>query len=111
MDTNGIAFIVGDSGFGCSDQAFIDIENDPIKDELGKIKLVKTETIKLNHIFEVGSEIVKGLKVFCLFKAQDKKYAFTGVVRGKAGNLTIIDLTGKSEYLNEIIAKIKSIKP
>lgn len=110
MYTNGIGFIVGDTGWACSDEAFIDIESDPVS-ENGKIKLIKTETIKLFNIFEVGSKIVKGLKVFCLLKSQDKKYAFTGIIRGKAGNITIVDLTAKSEYLNEIIAKIKSIKP
>ncbi len=108
---NGIGFIVWDEGYACSDDAFIDVETDPVPDAEGKINLTKTETLKFNFIFEVSSKIVKGLKVFCLLKADNKKYGFTGIVRGKAGNLTIVDLTGTSIYINEIIAKIKSLKP
>ncbi len=107
---NGIGFIVWDEGYACSDDAFIDVETDPVPDAEGKINLTKTETIKLNHIFECVSKVVKGTKVFCLLKADNKKYGFTGIVRGKAGDLTIIDLTGTSIYINEIIAKIKSFK-
>lgn len=110
MDSSGIGFIVWDDGFACSDDVIFDIEKDPIKDDEGKINLVKTETIKLNHIFEVGTKISKGLRVFCLFKSGNKKYSFTGEIRGKSGSLTIVNLLGTSTYIEQIIAKIKSIK-
>lgn len=110
MNGQGIGFITWDEGFACSDEVIFDVESDPVAGENGKINLVKTETIKLFNIFEVSSKVVKGLRVFCLFKSEDKKYAFTGIVRGKSGDLTIVDLTGRSNYINEIIAKIKSFK-
>lgn len=109
MDQNGISFIVWDEGFACSDDAIFDLEKDPVRTPDGKINFVETKTIKLNHIFEVGSKVVKGLKVFCLFKSGDIKSGFVGTVRGKSGNLTIIDLLGTSQYINEIISKIKSL--
>jgi hypothetical protein len=110
MDTNGIGFIVWDKGFACSDDVIFDVESDPVRDDSGKINIVRTNTLKFNFIFEVEDKIVKGLKVFCLFKSGDKKSAFVGEVRGKSGDLTIINLLGKSEYINEIISKIKSFK-
>lgn len=110
MNNNGIGFIVWDNGWACSDDVLFDVERDPVQGPDGKKNIVETKTLKYNHIFEGQSNIVKGLKVFCLFKADNKKYAFTGEVRGKSGDLTIIDLIAKSERINEIIAKIKGGK-
>lgn len=106
----GIGFIVWDTGYACSDDVIFELERDPVPGPDGKKNLVETKTLKLNFIFEVADSVRKGLKVFCLFKSGDKKYAFTGEVRGKSGSLTIIDLLGTSEYTNQIISKIKSIK-
>lgn len=110
MNNTGISFIVWDTGWACSDDAIFDVEQDPVKGTTGKINLIETKTIKLNHIFEGAGKIVKGEKVFCLFKSEGKKSAFVGEIRGKSGNLTVVDLHGKSEYLNEIISKIKGGK-
>lgn len=110
MDTKGIGFIVWDEGFACSDDVLFDIEKDPVRDAEGKINLVENKTLKFLSIFEGQGKIDKGTKVFCLFKAGKVKSGFVGSVRGKSGDLTIIDLIGKSEYINEIIAKIKSFK-
>lgn len=110
MNGQGIGFIVWNGGWGCSDDVIFDIERDPVPGPDGKKNIVESKTLKFNHIFEGQSNIVKGLKVDCLFKAEDKKYAFTGEVRGKSGDLTIVDLIAKSERINEIIAKIKGGK-
>lgn len=109
MDQTGIGFIVWDEGFACSDDVVFDVEKDPVTGLDGKIILVETKTIKLNHIFEGVSKIIRGLQVFCLFKSGDTKYAFTGIVRGKSGNLTIVDVYATSERINEIISKIKQL--
>lgn len=111
MNNTGIGFIVCDNGFACSDEVVFDIETDPVPGENGKINLVKTNTLKFLNIFEQGEKIVKDLKVYCLFKTPERKDCFTGAIRGKAGNLTIVDIHTKSQRINEIIAKIKSIKP
>jgi len=110
MNGQGIGFIVWDEGWACSDNVIFDIERDPVPGPDGKKNIVESKTLKLNHIFEGQSHIVKGLKVDCLFKSDNKKYAFTGEVRGKSGNLTIVDLIAKSERINEIIAKLKEEK-
>lgn len=110
MDSAGIGFIVWDEGYACSDDVIFDVEQDPTLMPDGKKKLVETNTLKFNHIFEGVSKIVKGEKVFCLFKTGDIKYAFTGEVRGKSGSLTVVNLFTTSERINEIIAKIKSFK-
>jgi hypothetical protein len=107
---NGIGFIVWDEGFACSDEVVFDIERDPVIDPEGKKNITETKTLKYISIFEGAGLIVKGLKVRCLFKSGEKKYAFTGEVRGKSGNLTIIDINTKSDRINEIIEKIKSFK-
>lgn len=109
MNNSGIGFIVWDEGFACSDDVIFDLEKDPIKDVNGKIIFVETKTLKLNFIFEVASTVVKGLKVLCLFKSGENKFAFTGEIRGKSGALTIVDLHTKSERISEIISKIKSL--
>lgn len=110
MDTSGIGFIVWDKGFACSDDVIFDVERDPVRSAEGEIKLVENKTLKYNSIFEGAGKIVKGEKVFCLFKSGDIKSGFVGTIRGKSGELTIVDLIGKSEYINEIISKIKSFK-
>lgn len=110
MNNTGIGFIVWDTGWACSDDVVFDLERDPVRGVDGKINLVENKTLKYLSIFEGRGNIVKGEKVFCLFKSGDNKSAFVGNVRGKSGDLTIIDLVGKSEYINEIISKIKSFK-
>ena len=108
MDTNGIGFIVGDSFCACSDEVIFDVERDIVPGS-NKKNLVKTETLKYYSIFELTGQALKGEKVFCLFKSGSIKYAFTGIVRGKSGDLTIVDLLGTSPYINEIILKIKQL--
>lgn len=110
MDNTGIGFIVWDEGWACSDDVVFDIEKDPVPGENHKINLVETKTLKYLSIFEQESKITSGLKVLCLFKSGENKYAFNGTVRGKSGDLTVIDLHTKSERIIEIIAKIKSFK-
>jgi hypothetical protein len=106
MDKSGIGFIVGDDFCACSDDVIFDIEKDIIPGS-DKKNLVQTQTLKLLSIFDCVGQTVKGAKVFCLFKSGEIKQAFVGTVRGKSGNLTVIDLTGTSPYINEIIHKIK----
>lgn len=108
MENSGIGFIVSDTFCACSDDVIFDVEKDIVPGG-DKKKLQQTETIKLNAIFECAGRVVKDAKVFCLFKSGEIKQAFTGVVRGKSGNLTVIDLTATSPYINEIILKIKQI--
>lgn len=109
MDNTGIGFIVWDDGWACSDDVIFDVERDPEPDADGKIKLAETNTLKFNFIFEGANTVVKGLKVLCLFKTAERQVGFTGTVRGKSGDLTIVDLHTKSERINEIISKIKSL--
>lgn len=110
MQNTGIGFIVCDGGFACSDDTVFDVERDPVCLPDGKKSFKETTTLKLNFIFEWQLKIQPGMNVLCLFKAGDQKYAFNGQVRGKSGNLTVIDLSTRSERINEIIAKIKSFK-
>lgn len=111
MNNTGIGFIVWDDGWACSDDVMFDVEKDPVPGDNGKIILVETNTLKFNFIFEGRNKVTKDLKVLCLFKTPERKVGFRGVVRGKSGNLTIVNLHTKIENINEIIAKIKSIKP
>jgi len=109
MENTGIGFIVWDSGWACSDDVIFDLERDPVRSPEGKINLVENKTLKYLSIFEGRGQIVKGTKVFCLFKSGNVKSGFVGEIRGKSGDLTIVDLLGKSEYINEIISKIKQL--
>lgn len=110
MDNKGIGFIVWDKGFACSNDVIFDVEKDPVRGANGKINLIENKTLKFLSIFEGQGVITKGEKVFCLFKSDNIKSGFVGVIRGKSGDLTVIDLSGKSEYISEIILKIKSFK-
>lgn len=104
MEGKGIGFIVWDGGWACSDDVIFDIERDP---DPSKNNLITTNTLKYNFIFEGAGEITKDLEVFCLFKSEGKKYGFTGIIRGKAGDLTVVNITAKSDYIQEIISKIR----
>lgn len=104
---SGIGFIIHENGWACSDDVLFDVESDPVPGADNKINLVKTNTLKFSAIFDGVGKVVKGLKVFCLFKSGDRKTAFTGQVRGKSGDLTVVELFAKSERINELISKIK----
>lgn len=107
MQNSGIGFIVGENFCACSDDVIFDVEKDIVPGS-NKKNFIETKTLKYYSIFELKGTVVKNEKVFCLFKSEDTKYAFTGILRGKSGNLTVVDLTGTSPYINEIILKIKS---
>lgn len=107
MENEGIGFLVFENGFACSDNVVFDVEHDFDTEK----KLTKTTILRFYSIFECVGKVVKDTQVYCLFKAGDKKHGFTGQIRGKSGDLTIIDIFSKTDRINEIIAKIKSLKP
>lgn len=106
----GIGFLVSENGtWGCSDEVMFDLERN-LDFDGDKKTLSETKTLKFLNIFEHNDAITKGLKVHCLFKSNDKKMGFSGVVRGKTGETTIVEINSKIEDINIINAIVKKIK-
>lgn len=104
----GIAFILGNSGWACSNEAHYEARNNSARMPDRSIKITPTLELKLISIFGTA---IKGESVQCLFKSDDTNLVqgFSGVVSANENSIVHVKVLGTIDNTKELYLKLKKI--
>ena len=107
----GSAFIIHNGTWSCSNEVLLGMYSTPIFGDNNEITAIREEkTLTINGIFNPYKEPSIGdvcEMVLLVEKEGENKYAFIGNVRSISPLKTVINITGKSEKISEILRKIE----
>lgn len=105
----GSVFIVHSKGWSCSNDAILDFHSFTERDENEKIiKVNKTQTLTIRHIFNAESpiQIEDKCEIVLLTDNDQKKFGFIGKARSITKETVIINIFTKTERISEILSNI-----
>lgn len=90
----GSVFIIKDDSWHCSNMATLEVESDIITHPDGKKVSLRTNTLKIKHIFTVGNPLERDDLVSCVFKTEetDTVLRYECVVKGKTNDLLVLNI-------------------